>query len=115
MITTTVTFSVSYSLDESFRFVADFRNLTVWGDRIKLVNPLPVQNAPELPRFELLYSIGPFELKANYSATEWETNSRMIMETSNSFIDLRDIYTFRNSDHGAKITFTNHSDRKSVV
>ncbi|MDV6236041.1 hypothetical protein CH379_010445 [Leptospira ellisii] len=109
MITTTVTFLVSHSLDESFRFVADFRNLTRWGDRIKLVNPLPAQNDPELPCFELLYSFGPFELKANYSATEWKTNSRMIMETSNSFLDLRDIYTFQKTDHGAKITFTNHS------
>ncbi|RHX88557.1 LIC13081 family protein [Leptospira stimsonii] len=112
MITTTVTFLVSYSLDDTFRFVADFRNLIRWGDRISEVNPIPFQNDNILPVFELLYSFGPIRLKANYAAKEWIPNSRMIMETSNSFLDLRDIYTFQNSDHGTKITFTNHSKLK---
>ncbi|MBM9502604.1 hypothetical protein JWG44_20320 [Leptospira sp. 201903071] len=109
MITTTVTFLVSYSLDDTFRFVADFRNLIRWGDRISEVNP--IQNG-NLPVFELLYSFGPIRLKANYEAKEWIPNSRMIMETSNSFLDLRDIYTFQNSNKGTKITFTNHSKLK---
>ncbi|AOP36109.1 hypothetical protein A0128_15050 [Leptospira tipperaryensis] len=107
MITTTVTFLVSYSLDDSFRFVADFRNLTRWGDRISEVHPISFQNG-NLPIYELLYSFGPIKLKANYAAKEWIPNSRMIMETSNAFVDLRDIYTFQNSNQGTKITFTNH-------
>ncbi|TGM52917.1 LIC13081 family protein [Leptospira adleri] len=111
MITTTVTFLVSYSLDDTFRFVADFRNLIRWGDRISEVYPIPFLK-DNLPVFELLYSFGPIKLKANYAAKEWIPNSRMIMETSNSFLDLRDIYTFQNSDKGTKITFTNHSKLK---
>ncbi|MBM9579630.1 hypothetical protein JWG45_21005 [Leptospira sp. 201903070] len=111
MITTTVTFFVSYSLDDTFRFVADFRNLIRWGDRISEVNPIPFRTA-NLPVFEILYSFGPIKLKANYEAKEWIPNSRMIMESGNSFLDFRDIYTFQNSDKGTKITFTNHSKLK---
>ncbi|TGL96592.1 hypothetical protein EHQ76_15790 [Leptospira barantonii] len=112
MITTTVTFLVSYSLDDAFRFVADFRNFVFWGEDICSVSPIPSNNGNHLPTFELLYSFGPFKLKANYFAKEWIPNSRMIMETQNSFLDQRDIYTFQNSDKGTKITFTNHSKLK---
>ncbi|XDD51003.1 hypothetical protein AB3N59_04270 [Leptospira sp. WS92.C1] len=112
MITTTVTFLVSYSLDETFRFVADFRNLVHWGDRVTDANPIFFQNDYNLPIYELFYAFGPFKLKTNYETKEWKQNSRMIMETNNSFIDLRDIYTFQNSEKGTKITFTNHSKLK---
>ncbi|WP_036095112.1 LIC13081 family protein [Leptospira weilii] len=110
MITTTVTFLVSYSLDDTFRFVADFRNLVYWGDRISNVSP--TSNGNHLPVYEILYSFWPFKLKTNYIAKEWILNSRIIMETQSSFIDQRDIYTFQTSDRGTKITFTNHSKLK---
>ncbi|UVD72839.1 LIC13081 family protein [Leptospira borgpetersenii] len=112
MITTTVTFLVSYSLDDAFRFVADFRNLVYWGDRISNISPIPSRNGSHFLVYELLYSFGPFRLKANYFAKEWIPNSRMIMEIYNSFIDQRDIYTFQTSSRGTKITFTNHSKLK---
>ncbi|RHX96372.1 hypothetical protein DLM76_01580 [Leptospira yasudae] len=112
MITTTVTFLVSYSLDEAFRFVADFRNLVYWADGICGVSPILSGNGTQLPTYELLYSFGPFKLKANYFAKEWIPNSRMIMETNHSFVDQRDIYTFQPAKTGTKITFTNHSKLK---
>ncbi|EKO16231.1 LIC13081 family protein [Leptospira kirschneri] len=112
MITTTVTFLVSYSLDDTFRFVADFRNLIYWGDKISNVSPIPSKNGNGFPIYELLYSFGPFKLKANYFAKEWIPNSRMIMEIQSSLIDQRDIYTFQITNRGTKITFTNHSKLK---
>lgn len=112
MITTTVTFLVSYSLDDTFQFVADFRNLIYWGDKISNVSPILSKNGNSFPIYELLYSFGPFKLKANYAAKEWIPNSRMIMEIQSSLIDQRDIYTFQITDRGTKITFTNHSKLK---
>ncbi|AVQ12683.1 Uncharacterized protein XB16_2366 [Leptospira santarosai] len=112
MITTTVTFLVSYSLDDAFRFVADFRNLVHWGDRISNVSLIPSKNGNHFPAYELLYSFGPFKLKANYFAKEWTPNSRMIMEIHSSFLDQRDIYTFQSSNRETKVTFTNHSKLK---
>lgn len=64
MITTTVTFLVSYSLDDAFRFVADFRNLVYWGDRISNISPIPSRNGSHFPVYELLLFFRTFQAQS---------------------------------------------------
>jgi dehydrogenase/reductase SDR family member 12 len=98
---------------EVFAFTADFANAERWDPGV--VSSRRIEDGPPGvgSKYELTVSFGSREVPMRYEITEWEQDSRVVLEGRGETIEALDVIQFEGDqggtlvDYTADLTFTN--------
>lgn len=100
-------------LEEVFAFTADFSNADKWDPGVASSRSID-GGAPGVgSKYDVVVSFGSSEIPMTYEITEWEDNSRVVLEGKGETIEALDVIAFEARDGGtfvdytADLTFTN--------
>ena len=91
---------------EVFAFTADFANAERWDPGV--VSSRPMQDGPPGvgSKYELMVSFGPREVPMTYEITEWEQDSRVVLEGRGETVEAVDVIQFEADEGGTAVDYT---------
>lgn len=105
MITLREEITVARSVQDCFRYVADFRTAPEWDAtavRSRKVSEGPVGLGSQ---FDVDCAVGPSTLKLHYEVTEYEPWATVALVGKGRFFEVQDTITFTETDAGTRIVY----------
>ena len=97
--------TVPRSVEDCFRYVADFRSVTEWdatAQRCQKVSQGPIGLGSA---FEVDCRVGPTSITLHYEITEYEPWATIVLVGKGRFFDVQDTITFTETDDGTRIVY----------
>ena len=106
MITLREEITVARSVQDCFRYIADFRTVAEWDAtavRAEKVSSGPVGVGSQ---FDVDCQVGPSKLRLHYEITEFEPWASLVLIGRGRFFDVEDTITFTETDAGTHILYS---------
>jgi carbon monoxide dehydrogenase subunit G len=97
---------INRPLEEVFAFTADFSNAERWDPGISSSRPVGDAAPGVGSKYEVMVSFGSSEIPMIYEITEWEQQSRVVLEGKGETIEAVDVIEFEARDGGTLVDYT---------